>query len=41
MIVDLAAGLDGCGADGLAAQKVLQAAIDSLESETVVKISRV
>ena len=30
--------IDGTGADGLAAQKVLQAAIDSLETETVVHI---
>jgi hypothetical protein len=30
--------IDGSGADGLAAQKVLQAAIDSLETETVVTI---
>ena len=30
--------IDGAGADGLAAQKVLQAAIDSLETETVVHI---
>jgi len=30
--------IDGTGADGLAAQKVLQAAIDSLETETVVRI---
>jgi predicted dehydrogenase len=30
--------IDGTGADGLAAQKVLQAAIDSLETETVVYI---
>jgi hypothetical protein len=31
-------GIDGSGADGLAAQKVLQAAIDSLETETVVHL---
>ena len=31
--------IDGSGADGLAAQKVLQAAIDSLETETVVYIT--
>jgi predicted dehydrogenase len=31
--------IDGTGADGLAAQKVLQAAIDSLESETVVHLA--
>jgi predicted dehydrogenase len=31
--------IDGTGADGLAAQKVLQAAIDSLETETVVHIT--
>ncbi len=31
--------VDGSGADGLAAQKVLAAAIESLEKETVVKIS--
>jgi hypothetical protein len=31
--------IDGSGADGLAAQKVLQAAIESLENGTVVKIS--
>jgi predicted dehydrogenase len=30
--------IDGSGADGLAAQKVLQAAIDSLNSGTVVKV---
>ena len=30
--------IDGSGADGLAAQKVLQAAIDSLETETIVYI---
>lgn len=30
--------VDGSGADGLAAQKVLQAAIDSLQNETVVYI---
>ncbi len=30
--------IDGSGADGLAAQKVLQAAIESLESGTVVKV---
>jgi predicted dehydrogenase len=30
--------IDGSGADGLAAQKVLQSAIDSLENETVVHI---
>lgn len=30
--------IDGSGADGLAAQKVLQAAIDSLENETVVYV---
>lgn len=30
--------IDGSGADGLAAQRVLQAAIDSLETETVVRI---
>lgn len=30
--------IDGSGADGLAAQRVLAAAIESLESETVVKI---
>ncbi len=30
--------IDGSGADGLAAQKVLQAAIESLETEQVVKI---
>ena len=32
------AEIDGSGADGLAAQKVLQAAIESLENETVVRI---
>jgi predicted dehydrogenase len=31
--------IDGSGADGLAAQKVLQAAIDSLETETVVYVT--
>lgn len=31
--------IDGSGADGLAAQKVLQAAIESLETETVVRVS--
>jgi hypothetical protein len=31
--------IDGSGADGLAAQKVLQAAIDSLETESVVRIT--
>jgi predicted dehydrogenase len=31
--------IDGSGADGLAAQKVLQAAIESLETETVAKIT--
>jgi predicted dehydrogenase len=31
--------IDGSGADGLAAQKVLQAAIESLETGTVVKVS--
>lgn len=31
--------IDGSGADGLAAQRVLQAAIDSLENQTVVRIS--
>jgi len=30
--------IDGSGADGLAAQKVLQAAIESLENETVVRV---
>jgi len=30
--------IDGTGADGLAAQKVLQAAIESLESGTIVYI---
>jgi predicted dehydrogenase len=30
--------IDGSGADGLAAQKVLQAAIESLETGTVVRI---
>jgi predicted dehydrogenase len=30
--------IDGSGADGLAAQKVLQAAIESLETGTVVKV---
>ena len=30
--------IDGSGADGLAAQKVLAAAIDSLENETIVRI---
>ncbi len=30
--------IDGSGEDGLAAQKVLQAAIESLENETVVKV---
>ena len=30
--------IDGTGADGLAAQKVLAAAIESLETETVVRI---
>lgn len=30
--------IDGSGADGLAAQKVLQAAIESLETETVVRV---
>ncbi len=32
------AEIDGSGADGLAAQKVLQAAIESLENETVVRV---
>jgi predicted dehydrogenase len=32
------ADIDGSGADGLAAQKVLQAAIESIENETVVHI---
>ncbi len=32
------AHIDGSGADGLAAQKVLAAAIESLESDTVVYI---
>ena len=32
------ADIDGAGADGLAAQKVLQAAIEALETESVVKI---
>jgi predicted dehydrogenase len=32
------ADIDGSGADGLAAQKVLQAAIDSLETGTVVRV---
>jgi predicted dehydrogenase len=32
------ADIDGSGADGLAAQKVLQAAIESLETGTVVKV---
>jgi hypothetical protein len=32
------AEIDGSGADGLAAQKVLAAAIESLENETVVYI---
>jgi hypothetical protein len=31
-------GIDGSGADGLAAQKVLAAAIESLEKETVVRV---
>jgi predicted dehydrogenase len=31
--------IDGSGADGLAAQKVLQAAIESLENETVVRVA--
>jgi predicted dehydrogenase len=31
--------IDGSGADGLAAQKVLAAAIESLENGTVVKVS--
>ena len=31
--------IDGSGADGLAAQKVLAAAIESLETETVVKVN--
>lgn len=31
--------IDGSGADGLAAQKVLQAAIESLETETVVRVA--
>jgi predicted dehydrogenase len=30
--------IDGSGADGLAAQKVLAAAIESLENETVVHV---
>jgi hypothetical protein len=30
--------IDGSGADGLAAQKVLAAAIESLETNTVVKV---
>ena len=30
--------IDGSGADGLAAQKVLQAAIESLETEKVVHV---
>jgi hypothetical protein len=30
--------IDGSGADGLAAQKVLAAAIESLEKQTVVKL---
>ena len=30
--------IDGSGADGLAAQRVLAAAIESLETQTVVKI---
>jgi predicted dehydrogenase len=30
--------IDGSGADGLAAQKVLQAAIESLESEKVIRL---
>ncbi|MGB2823774.1 MAG: gfo/Idh/MocA family oxidoreductase, partial [Phycisphaerae bacterium] len=30
--------IDGSGADGLAAQKVLAAAIESLENETVVYV---
>jgi hypothetical protein len=30
--------IDGSGADGLAAQKVLAAAIESLETETVVRV---
>ena len=30
--------IDGSGADGLAAQRVLAAAIESLETETVVKV---
>lgn len=33
------ADIDGSGADGLAAQKVLQAAIDSLETRTIVSLS--
>ena len=33
--------IDGSGADGLAAQKVLAAAIESLETETVVKVNEV
>ena len=32
------ADIDGSGADGLAAQKVLAAAIESLETETVVYV---
>ena len=32
------ADIDGSGADGLAAQKVLQAAIESIQNETVVKV---
>jgi predicted dehydrogenase len=32
--------IDGSGVDGLAAQKVLAAAIESLQTETVVKVRR-
>jgi predicted dehydrogenase len=35
---DAPEAIDGSGADGLAAQKVLQAAIESLESGTIVKV---
>jgi len=31
--------IDGSGADGLAAQKVLQAAIESLESRKIIQLS--
>jgi len=32
--------IDGSGADGLAAQRVLQAAIESLENQTVIKVKQ-